>query len=232
MSNSVQTLVSSITNPVTAISNAMGSMFGIGSGGNSSIFEKLSSAFVSKSQSDKSDNSIADAGKAMYYDDAITAITTSSVIGGMVDAIMQTPVGQAVGGIIRDSRGLASTNLMDYSDSMRGSVSPMSAAMIDSEGRVAQEKYGSMPSSGVIPGMDGIESYLAEENNMTKMVIELLEAIKYNTSGKSQNTVVGPRSNGVPANGGMKMRRVSQEQSAGEWDITFGDYSPSSNTKQ
>jgi len=130
------------------------------------------------------------------------------------------------------NKGQTSTNLMDYSDSIKGTVSPTMIGMMDAESRVAQEKYGSNPSGSTIPGMDGIEAYLAQEQNMMKVMIDYLAKIETNTSkvASSGSNVIGPVSNGLPTEGGKKMRRISQEQISGEWDLTFGDYSPTATT--
>jgi len=198
--------------------------------GPDSIFNKLSSAFSNKSSNEKSDTSVADAGRSMYYSD-ITEGIMKSPLGGMVQALMQTPVGQGISELL-GSKGQVSSNSIDYSDSTKGQVSTMYGIGKTSEDRVAQEKYGTMTSGTKIPGMEGIESYLAEEQNMMKVMIQYLSKIENNTKkATSINTnVVGSTTKGLPSNAGKKMRRISQEQSSGEWDLTFGDYSPSANT--
>ena len=129
--------------------------------------------------------------------------------------------------------GTASTNLIDYSDDIRGEVSPALLNMRDYEDRVAQEKYGSMPSGGMIQGMDTVEDYLAEENTMTKTMIRVLESIEralLMTQNSPTDASIGDSYAGLPPESGMKMRRVAQEQSSGEWDLSFGDHAPSSVT--
>jgi hypothetical protein len=200
-----------------------------GLNGGESIFTKLTNAFTNKSNTEKSNNTIADSGKAMYYSDVMSAINQSP-LGGMVDALMQTPIGQAVSSIV--GKGEASSNLLDYSEATKGSVSPSMMSVSEAENRVAQEKYGSMTSSGgIIPGMGNIEDYLAKENHASNRMIEILERIESNTTYKPRSNVVGTQSNGRPPTGGMRMRKISQEQNSGEWDITFGDFAPSSITK-
>ena len=130
-----------------------------------------------------------------------------------------------------DTKGQTSTNLLDYSDTTKGTVSAAMLGMTDPESRVSQEKYGSMP-EGSIAGMSGIEDYLAQEQNLMKVMIEYLAKIETNTSptktiGKS---VIGSDTKGLPQPEGLKMRRIAQEQGSGEWDLTFGDYSPSATT--
>ena len=232
MSDSVTTMISTMISPISAISSMFDSLkkpFGLNGG--ESIFTKLSSAFTSKSNTEKSNNTVADSGKAMYYSDMMSAINQTP-LGGMVDALMQTPIGQAASAIFGVGKGEASSNILDYSESTKGSVSPAMLNLADVENRVAQEKYGSLPSSGgIIPGMGNIEDYLAKENHMSNRMIEILERIENNTNHKPRSNVVGTQSNGRPPLGGMKMRKISQEQNSGEWDITHGDFAPSSITK-
>ena len=236
MQGGVGTMISTFATPLRAIESiftndgpikSIESMFVKGP---DSIFNKLSSAFSNKSNNEKSDTSVADAGKSMYYSD-ITEGIMKSPLGGMVQALMQTPVGQGISELL-GSKGQVSSNSIDYSDSTKGQVSTMYGTGKTSEDRVAQEKYGTMMSGTKIPGMEGIESYLAEEQNMMKVMIQYLSKIENNTKkATSVNTnVVGSTTKGLPSNAGKKMRRISQEQSSGEWDLTFGDYSPSANT--
>ena len=235
MQGGVGTMISTFATPLRAIESiftndgpikSIESMFVKGP---ESIFNKLSSAFSNKSSNEKSDTSVADAGRSMYYSD-ITEGIMKSPVGGMVQALMQTPVGQ--GSELLGGKGQVSSNSIDYSDSTKGQVSTMYGIGKTSEDRVAQEKYGAMVSGAKIPGMECIESYLAEEQNMMKVMIQYLSKIESNTKKETSiNTnVVGATTKGLPSNAGKKMRRISQEQSSGEWDLTFGDYSPSANT--
>lgn len=128
--------------------------------------------------------------------------------------------------------GDVSTNLLDYSDDTRGTASPLMTDGGTIENRVAQERYGSMPTGGHIPGMESIEGYLATEQNLMKVMVDLLTSIKTNTDSRTRSQVIGPRSRGLPPNSSMAMRRISLEQNAGQWDVTFGDFSPSSVTTE
>lgn len=216
MSGGIGTIISSMASPAILGANA--------------IYEKLNSAYSDKSEKEKSEkSSFADLGSSMYYSDVIGNIAAPA--GTIVEALMQTPVGKAINTVL-SNKGQASTNLLDYSDETKGTASPSSVTMVDMEGRVAQEKYTSTTSNGAIPGMENIEEYLATEQNLFKSMIEILEAIKHNTAGASKTQVVGPRSKGLPISNGMGMRRIAMDQNAGQWDLTFGDFSPSSVTTE
>jgi hypothetical protein len=189
------------------------------------IHSLLESAYDRKSNAEKSDKNIADAGKAMYYSDDIKKEYVRD-IQTMLQSASVDQLQQIVSKV-----GETSTNLLDYSENTRSPmVSPLMSGMMDAESRVAQERYGSMPSRTTIPGMDGVEDYLAEEQNMMKLMIQYLSEIANNTTRQKTNQVIGSTMNGLPSSGGMKMRRMSQDFLNGEWDLTFGDYSPSSIT--
>jgi len=242
MEDGVNMMVSGVSNTFNYPLKVMKSVADTINAPGQMINNRLTSAFADKSKADKSDSRVADAGKSMYYSDTIENMTQG--VGNMVDSLMNTPVGKTIveAGLKAqastnlmdysdDTKAQVSTNLMDYSDDTKGSVATSMFSISDSENRVAQEKYGSMP-SGSIPGMSGVEDYLAEEQHMIKIMIEYLAKIERNTSiikGSSSKNI-GPKTNGLPQPEGLKMRRISQEQSSGEWDLTFGDYSPSVTT--
>lgn len=228
-----------LTDPIGAIKNVAESLFSPGE----MIYNKLTSAFSDKSKSEK-ESSIADTGKSMYYSDVVENMTQG--VGNVIDSLMNTPVGKTISEVLGlktqastnlldysdDTKGQTSTNLLDYSDNIKGSVAPTMFNISDTESRVAQEKYGSIP-SGSIEGMSGIEDYLAQEQNMMKIMIEYLAKIEINTSPTKNGNFsksIGPKTNGLPQPEGMKMRRISQEQSSGEWDLLFNDYSPNVTT--
>ncbi len=192
---------------------------------------QLLNAFMGKQSADSAGSKgMASAGSGMNYEDVINTVLGGDG-GGIVGALMSSPVAETVKNALGLSKGQASTNLLDYSDTTRGTVSPLAMSAMAAEDRVAQEKYGSQPSSSVIPGMEGLESYLAAEKNLMETMVGLLESIKENTSGKAAKTqVVGPRGRGLPPQSSMGMRRISLDQNAGQWDVTFGDFSPSSVT--
>lgn len=221
---------SGVTMMTSALMDPMGTMksvFESFAKAPAAVFEKLKQSYITKANKDKSEKPVADAGKAMYYEDSMATIMPAS--SNIVDALMSSPAAQAIDTIL-GKKGETSTNLMDYSDATKGTVSPQLLSMMDAEHRVAQEKYGSMPSGYSIPGMDGIESYLAQEQNILKVMVEYLAKIESNTSARKTTQVIGSRTDGLPPEGGLRMRRISTEQSSGEWDNSFGDYSPSSTT--
>jgi hypothetical protein len=244
MGSGVSTMTSTTMNPV------------------GSVMESLTNAFTNKSNIEKSENKgVADSGNSMYYSDIMGSImqplggvveslmqtpigqTVKQMFGkgqtstNLMDYSDSTKGQTSVTGNSLDSygdnaKGQVSTNLMDYSDSTKGTVSTSMFGMMDSESRVAQEKYGSMPSGYSIPGMSGIEGYLAEEQSMMRTMIDYLSKIENNTKSISPtgSNLIQPSKKGLPLDQGLKMRRISQEQSSGEWDLAFGDYSPASAT--
>ena len=249
MQDGVGMLVSGVSNtftdPVGTMKSVADGLAEFSKAPGEMIVNRLTNAFTEKSRLDKSDSRIADAGKGMYYSDT-TENMTQGVVGNIVDSLMNTPVGKTIVEAFGlkaaqastnlmdysdDTKGQTSTNLLDYSDTTKGTVSAAMLGMTDPESRVSQEKYGSMP-EGSIAGMSGIEDYLAQEQNLMKVMIEYLAKIETNTSptktiGKS---VIGSDTKGLPQPEGLKMRRIAQEQGSGEWDLTFGDYSPSATT--
>ena len=249
MEDGVGMLVSGVSNtftdPVGTMKSVADGLAEFSKAPGEMIVNRLTNAFTEKSRLDKSDSRIADAGKGMYYSDT-TENMTQGVVGNIVDSLMNTPVGKTIVEAFGlkaaqastnlmdysdDTKGQTSTNLLDYSDTTKGTVSAAMLGMTDPESRVSQEKYGSMP-EGSIAGMSGIEDYLAQEQNLMKVMIEYLAKIETNTSptktiGKS---VIGSDTKGLPQPEGLKMRRIAQEQGSGEWDLTFGDYSPSATT--
>lgn len=154
------------------------------------------------------------------------SLLISSIINP-IGSLMQSPLAKTINTI---NKGDASTNLLDYSDTIKGTVSHIPMGFHDAESKVAQEKYGSMPKSS-IAGMDGVEGYLAEEQHMIKIMIEYLAKIENNTKlSAGVNNITGSTKPSNYIDKGMKMRRISQEQSSGQWEITAGDFSPSANT--
>ena len=62
-------------------------------------------------------------------------------------------------------------------------------------------------------------------------MIEYLAKIENNTKlSAGVNNITGSTKPSNYIDKGMKMRRISQEQSSGQWEITAGDFSPSANT--
>lgn len=234
-----------ITDPIGTMKSVADGLSEFAKAPGEMIVNRLTNAFTEKSRLDKSDSRIADAGKGMYYSDT-TENMTQGIGGNIVDSLMNTPVGKTIVEAFGlkaaqastnlmdysdDTKGQTSTNLLDYSDSTKGTVSAAMLGMTDPESRVSQEKYGSMP-EGSIAGMSGIEDYLAQEQNLMKVMIEYLAKIETNTSATKATgkSIIGSDTKGLPQPEGLKMRRIAQEQSSGEWDLTFGDYSPSATT--
>jgi hypothetical protein len=122
------------------------------------------------------------------------------------------------------------TNTMDYSDEMKAVASPVLMPNSMMEERVAREKYSASPGNKI--DLSPIEDQLAMERNIMQTMVNLLTNIRDNTSSKVRPQVVGAKGRGQPAHEGMGMRHASRDQGAGQWNLTYGDYSPGFVTTQ
>lgn len=128
------------------------------------------------------------------------------------------------------SGGDVSTNMLDYSDQMRGEVDTLGLSRATIESSVAQEKYGQqVDGSTAMLSMDMIAEYLTvmQASKLDEM-IDLLMDIKKNTSSKNSSglsSIIGAATDGLfpPTRPGVKS--IARDMIRGKWDLSYGDYS-------
>lgn len=127
-------------------------------------------------------------------------------------------------------RGEVESNLMDYTDDLRGEVSTLGLSRAGIEGRLEQDKYGSQPGgSTLVPSMDSISDYLTgHQAHRLDQMVELLDAIRHNTTRQTSTgtALVGDMSNGNLPFLPSGIKNIARDVTRGAWDLVFGDMSP------
>ncbi len=128
------------------------------------------------------------------------------------------------------------TNLIDYRDELRGEVGTLGLSRASIESSVSQARYGDQPSgSTAMLGMDDILSYLLNvQVGKFDSVINLLTNIEHNTSGNrtAGGSVIGPNVGNGPILSRPGVKNIAKDQTRGNWDLTYGDYSPGAVTTE
>ena len=207
-------------------SNSIASMFNAG-------------LFDSTNSSSATDSSVSNTVSSLFAGNDFNSMASSAMQSRVVETVKEVvaEVSRALNyessaseAAVDVFRGEVESNIMDYTDDLRGEVSTLGLSRAAIESRLEADKYGSESSgTGVVPSIDSITDYLNgyQADKLAEMV-ELLTAIKMNTTRQtsSMSSLVGDVSNGNLPFLPSGIKNIARDVTRGAWDLVFGDMSP------
>ena len=178
-------------------------------------------------------NIVADASDSFNY--GTEASDSASKVFGNNYSVLDPSISPSMMDYSDDVKGVASPYTMDYSDDLKGEVGTLGLSRFAMESAVEQKKYGetARTNTAVLPSMDDVADYLlVDQSNKLDQMINLLDAIRNNTSRGSMlgTDVIGSIASDAAPGSSSGIKNAARDMNRGLWDLTYSDYSSSSIT--